>query len=120
MTSKIKTGEIWIANLNPSKGREPGKTRPVVVIQDQALLDAVHPTTLIMPLTTQLEEDMYPLRVRVRTKGKLEKNSDILVDQLRAIDNNRFMQGPLTKLSAQELHALYSALIEVTGMANVC
>ena len=44
MTRAIKHGTIWLANLNPQKGTEPGKTRPVLILQDQALLDAGHPS----------------------------------------------------------------------------
>lgn len=49
MTPAIKHGTIWLANLNPQKGTEPGKTRPVLILQDQALLDAGHPFTIIIP-----------------------------------------------------------------------
>jgi len=42
-------GEIWLANLNPGKGKEPGKVRPALIVQGQALLDAKHPSTLIVP-----------------------------------------------------------------------
>lgn len=52
-----KRGEIWLANLSPRHGTEPGKTRPVLIIQTQALLDAQHPSTVIIPLTTNLIED---------------------------------------------------------------
>ena len=37
-----KRGEIWLANLNPQRGTEPGKTRPVLIVQSQALLDVGH------------------------------------------------------------------------------
>jgi hypothetical protein len=36
-------GEVWFANLNPMRGTEPGETRPVLIVQAQALLDASHP-----------------------------------------------------------------------------
>ena len=55
-------GEIWLANLNPGRGTEPGKIRPVLILQNQALLDAEHPSTLIIPLTTNLIDDAEPLR----------------------------------------------------------
>ena len=42
-------GEIWLANLNAGKGTEPGKVRPVLIIQCQDLLDVDHPSTLIIP-----------------------------------------------------------------------
>ena len=54
MTQKLNFGEIWLADLNPQKGIEPGKFRPVLIIQDQVLLDIFHPSTLIIPLTTNL------------------------------------------------------------------
>ena len=90
-----KRGEIWLADLHPRRGREPGKTRPVLIVQAQALLDADHPSTLVVPLTTRLIEAAEPLRVRIRAAGRLKKDSDALIDQVRAIDNRRLVQGPL-------------------------
>jgi len=97
--SKLRRGEIWLADLNPRQGTEPGKTRPVLIVQAQPLLDAEHPSTLIVPLTTNLVDDAAPLRVRVSPIGRLKRRSDLLVDQLRAIDNRRLIDGPLARLS---------------------
>ena len=47
--SKFIRAEIWVADLSPKVGTELGKLRPVLVIQDQMLLDAEHPSTLIVP-----------------------------------------------------------------------
>lgn len=116
MTLKLKIGEVWLANLNPSKGTEPGKTRPVLILQDQALLDIAHPSTLVVPLTTRLIDDDYPLRVRVKMHNKLEKNFDLLIDQVRAIDNKRFVSGPLTKLTPTQLKPIFAAVCEVMGI----
>ena len=109
-------GEIWLANLNPGRGTEPGKIRPVLIIQNQALLDAEHPSTLIIPLTTTLVDDAEPLRLRVAAQGTLHKDSDLLVDQLRAIDNKRLIEGPLLRLDDQELKQIYQAVSEVLGI----
>lgn len=108
-----KRGEIWLADLNPRRGTEPGKTRPVLIVQAQALLDADHPSTLVVPLTTQLVDDAEPLRIRIRAGGSLKKNSDALIDQVRAIDNGRLVQGPLLRLPAQQLASIGAALLEV-------
>lgn len=116
MTLKIKTGEIWLANLNPGKGTEPGKTRPVLILQDQALLDICHPSTLVIPLTTNLIEMAYPLRIRVNSQHDLKNDSDLLIDQIRAIDNERLKQGPLTTLPQTQLEKIYSAVSEIMGM----
>ncbi len=113
MTRKLKQGEIWLANLNPNKGTESGKTRPVLIIQNQTLLDVAHPSTLIVPLTTQLIEDAQPLRVRVKAQDRLEKDSDILIDQIRAIDNSRLIDGPLTQVSGEQMALIYQSIYEV-------
>jgi mRNA interferase MazF len=96
--STRKRGEIWLADLNPRQGTEPGKMRPVLIVQAQPLLDAEHPSTLIVPLTTNLVDDAAPLRVRVSPIGRLKRRSDLLIDQLRAIDNRRLIEGPLARL----------------------
>lgn len=115
MTQSLKKGEIWLANLNPSKGTEPGKTRPVLILQAQALLDVSHPSTLIVPLTTNLIENASPLRIRVNAQDKLEKDSDLLIDQVRAIDNRRLVHGPLALLSKDQMKIIYQAICEVIG-----
>lgn len=94
---KIKQYDIWLADLNPSRGTEPGKTRPVVIVQTD-LLNETHLSTLICPITTNVKKEIEILRVHLK-KGQLDKLSDILVDQVRAIDNNRLIKklGQLTK-----------------------
>lgn len=115
ITQNFKHGEVWLANLNPNNGAEPGKTCPVFILQNQALLDAKHPTTLVIPLTTQLIDDVSPLRIRVRATHKLKKDSDLLIDQLRAIDNHRLTKGPLLQCGPRILSQIYDAVSEVLG-----
>ena len=94
---KLKQYDIWLADLNPSRGTEPGKTRPVVIVQTD-LLNETHLSTLICPITTNVKPEIELLRVHLK-KGQLNKLSDILIDQVRAIDNSRFLKkiGQLTK-----------------------
>lgn len=87
---KVKQYDIWLANLNPSKGTEPGKIRPVVVVQTD-LLNEFHPSTLVCPVTTNTIKEAELLRVHLR-KSQLNKPSDIVVDQIRAIDNKRLIE----------------------------
>ena len=98
MHRMFRRGEIWWADLNPGSGTEPGKIRPVLILQNVALLEARHPSTIVIPLTTNLIEDAEPLRIRIRAQGLLEKDSDLLIDQIRAIDNQRLVKGPLLLL----------------------
>jgi mRNA interferase MazF len=94
---KIKQYDIWLANLNPSRGTVPGKTRPVVIVQTN-LLNEEHLSTLVCPVTTNVNPEIELLRVHLK-KGQLDKPCDILVDQIRAIDNRRLIKiiGSLTK-----------------------
>lgn len=108
-------GEIWLADLNPRRGTEPGTTRPVLIVQAQALLNAGHPSTIVLPLTSSLVDDAMPLRVRVPGAGR-RRESDVLVDQIRAIDNRRLVKGPLGHVPAQLLARVGDALREVVGL----
>ena len=112
----FRHGEIWLANLNPGRGTEPGKVRPVLLLQNQALLDAGHPSTLIVPLTTNLVDDAEPLRLRIPAGSGLDRDSDLLVDQVRAIDNKRLVGGPLQRVDEQLIKRLYQAVSEVLGV----
>jgi mRNA interferase MazF len=100
---KIKQYDIWLANLNPSKGTEPGKTRPVVIIQTD-LLNDTHLSTLICPITSKVNNEIQLLRVHLK-KGQLDKLSDVLVDQIRAIDNKRLIKK-LGKLNKEQIQTL--------------
>lgn len=115
MIQKCKHGAIWLANLKPARGTEPGKTRPVLVVQNQALLDIEHPSTLIIPLTTHLIDNTKPLRLRIKAKANLEKDSDLLIDQIRAIDNKRLITGPLLECEPEFMEIVYQAVREVMG-----
>jgi mRNA interferase MazF len=90
---QIKRFEIWIADLNPQIGTEPGKTRPVLIIQSNLLNKIPHPSTIICPITTKIEKEAEILRVHLK-KGmaNLHENCDIMIDQVRAIDNKRLVK----------------------------
>ncbi|GAA5251937.1 type II toxin-antitoxin system PemK/MazF family toxin [Candidatus Rickettsia kedanie] len=119
MILKINLGEIWLADLNPRVSSELGKTRPVLIIQDQVLLDANHPSTLIIPLTTNLIADAFPLRIRIKAHNKLERDSDLLIDQIRSIDNKRLILGPLAICSPLIMKTIYKAILEIIGFGPV-
>jgi mRNA interferase MazF len=114
----LRRGEVWLADLHPPHGTEPGKTRPVLIVQSQALLDAGHPSTYVIPLTTQLIQDAEPLRIRVPAADRLPRDSDLLMDQLRAIDNRRLIGVPLTRLPASTMRGIGRALRELIGIED--
>lgn len=97
----IRKYHIYIANLDPRFGTEPGKRRPVVVVQTD-LMNGIHQSTIICPITTNIIDGASILRVHVTQKESgLKNNCDILVDQMRSIDNRRFL-SEIGQLSAIE------------------
>ena len=89
---KIKQYEIWIADLNSRFGTETGKTRPVVIVQTD-LLNKFHPSTIICPITTNVKLDAEILRVHLsKGSAKLKEDCDIMIDQIRAVDNKRLLK----------------------------
>ncbi len=108
-------GEIWLVNLNPAKkSNEMAKVRPVVVFQNNELNHSDYPTTIVIPLSTSLIDDAQPIRMRITKRENLEKDSDVVVTQIRAIDNDRFMQK-LASLSHKEMSILKEQLDEIVS-----
>ena len=99
----FERGGIYLAKLYPTKGHEPGKTRPVLVVQSDMLNEVGHTTIIVIPLTTQLIEGAYPLRYRIDRRQKLDKISDLLCDQIRALNINRLLPEKLASLSDREM-----------------
>jgi len=90
---QIKQFEIWIADLNPQIGTETGKTRPVLAIQTNLLNKIPHPSTIICPITTNINKDSEILRVHlIKGNANMLEDCDIMIDQLRAIDNKRLIK----------------------------
>jgi mRNA interferase MazF len=90
---KIKQFDIWIADLEPQRGTETDKVRPVLILQTN-LLNNEHPSTVVCPITTNVEKESEILRVHLK-KGtaNLKVESDVMIDQIRAIDNRRLLNS---------------------------
>ena len=110
----MNKGDIYLAKLNPTKGSELSKVRPVIIFQSEHLKNL--PTVIIIPLSTDLRDNWFPLRVRIPKRGKLEKDSDAVVEQIRAIDKSRIIGNPIASLSKEELSLLDEAVLFVLGV----
>ena len=96
---RIRRGTLYLADLNPRVGTEPGKTRPVMVIQTDLLNEADHPSTWILPCTTRLAGGNL-LRVSLpRGIAGNREACEVMIDQSRAVDNRRLLRAlkPLPK-----------------------
>ncbi|MDT8407841.1 MAG: type II toxin-antitoxin system PemK/MazF family toxin [Methylococcales bacterium] len=112
----MKRGEVWIANLNPNKGAEIGKIRPVLVLQDDAMTVGGLPTIVVVPLTSQFRPNLAPLRIPIAAQGHLKATSYVMAEQLRAIDRSRIGEGPIATVTAEELAAVAKRLRGVMGL----
>lgn len=112
----IRRGEIWIGNLNPTRGNELGKIRPVLVVQADALSEAGMDTVVVLPLTTQLRPALKRFRVPIPARDRLLIDSYVAVEKPRALDPARIGDGPLTTLTAQEMASVEQSLLAVLDM----
>lgn len=112
----MRRGEVWLANLNPPRGREIGKIRPVVVVQAPELDADTTPMVIVLPMTTRVIDGLTRCRVRVKARDRLKQDSQIVTDQPRALDRHRVIEGPLAVLSDSELAAVENALRIVMGL----
>ena len=101
--------------MNPGFGTKTGKTRPVVVIQTD-LLNKFHPSTIICPITTNLKPGATILRVHLpKGTAKLKEDCDIMIDQIRAINNKRLLKrmGELTEEKIELIKANLTIVLDI-------
>lgn len=100
---------VYIVDLAPRVGTKPGKQRPCVAIQPSEFGEAGLPSTVILPMSSKVvEADAFPLRVRLPAGVcGLAKDSDVLVDQILAWDNELFVRelGVLPEALQDEIRA---------------
>ncbi|HUW97886.1 MAG TPA: type II toxin-antitoxin system PemK/MazF family toxin [Acidiferrobacter sp.] len=112
----MQRGEVWVAKLNPNRGREIGKIRPVLIIQTNGLTAIDGAPIVALPLTSQAYPSFRHWRVPIRARDRLLKDCSIAVDQPRVLDRSRFGEGPLTTLTTEEMAAVEKSLKAVLGM----
>jgi mRNA interferase MazF len=113
----MRRGEVWLGNLNPNRGAETGKIRPVLVVQADFLTQQGSPTIVVLPLTTQVRPSLEPLHVTIRARERLRETCQVMPEQPRALDRARLVDGPLAVLDAGEMTRVERALLAVLGMA---
>ena len=118
----LKRGQVWEVDFEPETHKEePGKRgRPALIIQTDILNSAGHATTIVIPGTTNVYRDAqgdgYPLRVSVGKLGSMKQETDLLVDQISTVSNQRLMgDKPLAELSRAHMKRVEDALRMVTG-----
>ena len=102
----VKRGEVWLARLDPTEGREIQKTRPCVVISPPEIHDHLS-IVMVAPMTTGSREAGY--RVPVKFSGR---EGLILLEQIRALDKRQLIRR-LGAIDRQAFTAILATLREM-------
>ena len=109
---------VYVVDLEPRVGTKPGKQRPCLAIQPTEFGEAGIGSTVVLPITTKLVRgDAFPLRVRIPAGVcRLAKDSDVLVDQILAWDNELFREdlGLLPEALQQEVRDALTEFLDLT------
>lgn len=85
----IKRGDVFFADLSPVVGSEQGGTRPVLIIQND-IGNRFSPTVIVAAITAQIQKAKLPTHVEITAaKHGFERDSVILLEQVRTIDKSR-------------------------------
>jgi mRNA interferase MazF len=90
---RIRRGVLYLADLEPRRGTEPGKTRPVLVVQSDLLNEVGHPSTWVLPCTTRMVGENLLRVVLPRGIAGNRQDCEVMIDQSRAVDNRRFVRA---------------------------
>ena len=105
----VKRGDVFFADLSPVIGSEQGGTRPVLIIQND-IGNRFSPTVIIAAITAQIQKAKLPTHVEIDAKKYgFERDSVILLEQLRTIDKSR-LTDRITQLDAKLMHDVDIAL----------
>jgi len=101
-----KRGEIYLVNFDPTIGSEIKKIRPALILQND-ISNRYSPVTIVAAITSYEKDDkIYPNEVLVLRKGSvLEKDSLVLLNQIRTIDHKRLLKklGQINPLALEEI-----------------
>lgn len=116
----VLRGQVWEVNFEPQTHKEElGKrNRPALVIQTDLLNTNGHPTSIVVMGTTNVkrDKDYFPIRIALINQPGLTQDTDLLIDQIRAISNQRLMgDKPLAMLSTNHLKRVEEALKLLLG-----
>ena len=110
-----QTGEVYRAQLEPVRGSEQGKKRPVIVFQNPNL-SRFTTTFLCVPMTTNMKRLGLPGACHIRQgEGGLSEEGVALAFQLRALDTSR-LEKRYGKLSASAIESVADAILDAFGI----
>lgn len=114
----ILRGDIFYANLNPVIGSEQGGVRPVLILQND-IGNKYSPTTIIAAITSRIKKAKLPTHVELSASSfNLEKDSVILLEQVRTIDKRR-LKEKIAHLDEETMNQINQALSISLGLVDL-
>ena len=112
----LTRGGVYLARLDPAKGAEVGKIRPVVILNSQQLLDVIPVTVFICPLSSKSKEEFSSLHVQLPPRDNLKVQSYALAEHCRSISTRRIVFPRLAQLTSGEIFIILHRLKKLVGM----
>ncbi|MGQ9845259.1 MAG: type II toxin-antitoxin system PemK/MazF family toxin [Caldisericia bacterium] len=114
----IKRGDVFLVDLTSSSGSEQSGLRPVLIIQND-IGNQYSPTVIIAAITSKVVEELYPIVIKVNEKeGGLDKESYVLLNQIRTIDKKRLIKK-IGKLKKDTMDKIDIALKISLGLIKI-
>ena len=113
---KLTRGGVYLARLDPVKGAEIGKLRPVVLLTDQDLLDIKPPHIFICPLSSRSEKAYQALHIKLIARDNLHVESYALAEHCRSISILRLQSERLAQLDPEEVTRIIYKLQRLIGV----
>jgi len=106
----VKRGDIWLVDLNPTKGSEQKGIRPCLIISND-LTNEYAPTVCVLPLTSNLSGKKFPINVVLKKEDTgLKVDSLLLSGQIRTIAKERLLRR-ISSIKFESLEAIEKALL---------
>ena len=110
-----RRGEVWIVELDPTRGHEMQKTRYCLIVQSDVLNKKL-PTYIIAPLTSKARPEWFPIGIILKKgEGGLSKESQTMINQIRACDITRFKRK-IGKLNENIMIQINESISFVLGL----
>lgn len=114
----IKRGDVFYANLSPVIGSEQGGSRPVLILQNN-IGNKYSPTIIVAAITAQISKGKLPTHIELKAdKCKLERDSVVLLEQLRTIDKKR-LRNKITTLDNTIMKSVDEAVKISVGLVKI-
>lgn len=107
-------GEVWVADLNPTRGHEQSGTRPVLIVSDNLFNSSAAELVLVLPLTTKNKRIPYHVEI-APPEGGVARPSYIKCEDIRSISKERLTDywGTVSEETIEEVETRLRLLLQL-------